>query len=386
MDTLKQSFVVLNGSPVLRLTEDNKPQRELGDAVCRSKFHPHIYRKSKTINLAKHWPAIQVNCDPCRERWTDKTSILSPLRPDADMWSALKKSGMSPTEVREAAGNLEEMIKDVMDQKTEETNAVYQKHLQRVKAKKQRPDDRTSRQKAPERGRKREKDSESKLHEKIMMISTVCYVEYLQAFCRTHTHTFPYSSPEFHDARSILTGMCPFHRKAREILPYDDEIIFGNLPKLEVKLSLKGTPIYKDLRHIAIHTPLCLVENFLPQDDDDLYNALALTVYVNWSQMPNLETVFLDLRTYSLEQNTDFRLLSKKEIAECAREMGRHLQLKSLLLAGLGSQAFQMGYHGMEDDEVEEEEEIDGQPNWIKLFYPALRPGGKIIFVDLIAP
>ncbi|KAI0159555.1 hypothetical protein GGR57DRAFT_428710 [Xylariaceae sp. FL1272] len=219
----------------------------------------------------------------------------------------------------------------------------------------------------------------------IMKISKMCYAEYLQAFCRTHTHTFSYYAPDFRSSQSSSTRMCPTHRKAREILPYDDEMIFGHLPKLEVTLSPKGPPIYDDLRHIAIHTPLCLVENFLPHDDD-LYSALALPVYIAWSQMPKLETVFLDLRTYSLEKNTEFRLLSKKEIAECAREMGQHLHLKLLLLAGLGSQAFDMGYHGIEDNEVPEAEEIDGQPNWIKLFCPALRPGGRIIFVDLIAP
>ncbi|KAI1410890.1 hypothetical protein F5Y13DRAFT_191970 [Hypoxylon sp. FL1857] len=182
-------------------------------------------------------------------------------------------------------------------------------------------------------------------------------------------------------------------RRALDILPFDDEIT--NPPK---KKTPNGeTHIFKILRHIVIHSPLSLMDvdarSLVGQDtiideanlealDVDIDFDRASPMWVSWSQMTRLESVLLDLRIYSHDLNTTRGIVGKGEIMRQAREMGRWLRLKLLVIAGLQSYTFETDYNDYTTKRVEEDDGIDGEPNWIKIFMGAVRPGGKLVLVD----
>ncbi|KAI1762955.1 hypothetical protein GGR53DRAFT_499497 [Hypoxylon sp. FL1150] len=178
----------------------------------------------------------------------------------------------------------------------------------------------------------------------------------------------------------------------RSILPFDDE------HPGEKKRTPGGPPyVFKLLRHIAVNSPLTLTSvdarsmvgpgtTISAANLEALDNAVDLDrtshLWLSWSQMPQLESVLLDLRVYSHDLNTDRGFLSKNEIIERAVEMGRHLRLKLLVIAGLQSYCFATAYDSSSTEQIEQLEEIDGEPNWIKVFMPAVRPGGRLVLVD----
>ncbi|KAI0850566.1 hypothetical protein F5Y00DRAFT_252257 [Daldinia vernicosa] len=182
-------------------------------------------------------------------------------------------------------------------------------------------------------------------------------------------------------------------KRSRGILPYDDED-----PEADKKVMPSGSPyIFKLLRHIVIRSPLTLMDvdarsmiGFEAQTNDANLEALDMLIdldrgsplWLSWSKMPMLESVLLDLRIYSHDVNTDRGCIGKGEIIRRAQEMGRWLRLKLLVIAGLQSYSFDTSYDACTAELVEEADEIDGGPNWIKIFSPAVRPGGKLILVD----
>ncbi|KAI0000614.1 hypothetical protein F4779DRAFT_604709 [Xylariaceae sp. FL0662B] len=183
-------------------------------------------------------------------------------------------------------------------------------------------------------------------------------------------------------------------RRARSILPYDDE--YSEVAKMETPL---GPPhIFQLLRHIVIHSPLALLNIDAREtvrretgvsdiDLEILATAFDLDrashLYLSWSQMPKLESVLLDLRVYSHDLNTDSGCISKPDILGRAYEMGRWLRLKLLVIAGLQSYSFfETSYESVTAEEIENEEELNGEPNWIRAFLPALRPGGRLMLID----
>ncbi|KAI0110170.1 hypothetical protein F4814DRAFT_451146 [Daldinia grandis] len=182
-------------------------------------------------------------------------------------------------------------------------------------------------------------------------------------------------------------------KRSRGILPYDDEE-----PEADKKVMPSGSPsIFKLLRHIVLRSPLTLMGvdarsmiGFETQIDDDSLEALDIVIdldrgspiWLSWSQMPMLESVLLDLRIYSHDINTDRGCIGKGEIIRRAREMSRWLRLKLLVIAGLQSYSFDTSYDAYTTELIEEVDEINGEPNWIKVFSPALRPGGQLILVD----
>ncbi|KAI8963298.1 hypothetical protein F5Y11DRAFT_319883 [Daldinia sp. FL1419] len=182
-------------------------------------------------------------------------------------------------------------------------------------------------------------------------------------------------------------------RRSREILPYDDE-----QPGAEKKTLPSGSPyVYQLLRHIIMRSPLTLMNvnaNSMAGYGADIYNAnlealdrsidldRSSPIWLSWSKMPMLESVLLDLRIYSQDVNTERGFLSKDEVISRAREMGRWLRLKLLVIAGLQSYSFIANYDSYKAESIEEVDEMDGEPNWIKIFSPAVRPGGTLILVD----
>ncbi|KAI1432010.1 hypothetical protein GGR50DRAFT_689297 [Xylaria sp. CBS 124048] len=218
--------------------------------------------------------------------------------------------------------------------------------------------------------------------------------DYMQQFYRSHTHvcTLGTSDLAIESAGEVLAdnwrNLMPLrNQRMRDILPFDDEPVDA----VKMKAVPLSTPIYRYLRHIVVHSPLELTklsaEN-QQQQAEAFDNALDLDrsahLWLSWSQMPRLESVFLDLRIYSHELNTKRRCLSKSQIMARAQEMGRHLQLKTLMLVGLQSYIFETDYTDVTANDIEERNEIDGEPNWIKIFRPAVREGGKIILVDKV--
>lgn len=182
-------------------------------------------------------------------------------------------------------------------------------------------------------------------------------------------------------------------KRSRGILPYDDEE-----PEADKKVMPSGSPyIFKLLRHIVLRSPLTLMEvdarsmaGFDSRINDTNLEALDMVIdldrgspiWLSWSQMPMLESVLLDLRIYSHDINTDRGCIGKGEIIRRAQEMGRWLRLKLLVIAGLQSYSFDTSYDTYTAELIEEADEIDGEPNWIKIFSPAVRPGGQVILVD----
>ncbi|KAI1774971.1 hypothetical protein F4818DRAFT_451906 [Hypoxylon cercidicola] len=178
----------------------------------------------------------------------------------------------------------------------------------------------------------------------------------------------------------------------RSILPFDDE-----QPE-EKRTTPKGRPyFFKLLRHIVVSSPLTLMNVDArsmvgPGTDISEANLEALNkaidldrtshLWISWSKMPMLESVLLDLRIYSHDLNTDRGCISKGELIQRAREMGRWLKLKLLVIAGLQSYCFSTSYKSYTAEQIEQADEVDGEPNWIKIFMQALRPAGKLVLID----
>lgn len=186
----------------------------------------------------------------------------------------------------------------------------------------------------------------------------------------------------------------PIRGKAlRKCLPFDDDSsAVGNQTT-----PFGKTYLFKLLRHLVVHSPLTLMEvsarNMVDPElgvSEENLDALdmaidldrATPIWLSWSQMPRLESVLLDLRIYSHNLNTDRGCIGKDEIIKRAQEMGRCLNLKLLVLAGLQSYDFVTKYEGYTVGDIEDQDEINGEPNWIKIFRPAIRPGGRIILID----
>ncbi|KAI2629366.1 hypothetical protein GGS21DRAFT_540309 [Xylaria nigripes] len=227
--------------------------------------------------------------------------------------------------------------------------------------------------------------------------------EYIRQFYRCHTHVFNLGTGNIpmETVEDVLVSnwkdLLPLRgQRMKALLPFDDEPI----DTIKVRMIPFATPIYEHLRHIAVHSPLELMKIHAEglnkdgravhqQQVEALNNALDLDrsahLWLSWSQMPNLESVFLDLRLYSHDLNTERRCLSKLHVIARAQEMGRHLRLKTLLLAGLQSYSFETEYDGITAEHIENWNEIDGEPNWFKIFSPSVREGGKIILVDKLA-
>ncbi|KAI0444049.1 hypothetical protein F4803DRAFT_561106 [Xylaria telfairii] len=225
--------------------------------------------------------------------------------------------------------------------------------------------------------------------------------EHTRQFYRSHTHVFTLGTSDIPTAmvKKALGDnrgkLLPLRSQGlKDILPFDDEPIHI----VKMGASSASVPIYRHLRHIAVHSPLTFMqvtaENLILGGSADherkteaLNNAIDLDrsahLWLSWSRMPNLESVFLDLRIYSHDLNTKRRCLSKFQVIDRARVMGCHLQLKTLMLAGLQSYSFYTAaYEGVTARVIEEWDSIDGEPNWIKLFRPAVREGGRIVLVD----
>ncbi|KAI0399467.1 hypothetical protein F4802DRAFT_35762 [Xylaria palmicola] len=224
--------------------------------------------------------------------------------------------------------------------------------------------------------------------------------EYTRQLYRSHTHVFTLGVS--HLSREAIGRALGSDRadhqplrgpRLKAILPFDDEPV----DTVKLRAGTGSAPIHQGLRHIAVHSPLQLMQLSAKPfsvggDADDQSKADAINkaldldrsahLWLSWSQMPNLESVLLDLRIYSHDLNTERRVLSKFQVMDRAREMGRHLRLKMLVLAGLQSYSFHTLYEGVTVQNIEEWDDIDGEPNWIKVFRPAVRGGGKIVLVD----
>ncbi|KAI0543990.1 hypothetical protein F4679DRAFT_577189 [Xylaria curta] len=223
--------------------------------------------------------------------------------------------------------------------------------------------------------------------------------EYTRQFWRSHTHVFTLGTSDLDSGiieealGSDWGDILPFrNHRLKAILPFDDEPI----DVVKMRSALAPVPIHQYIRHIAVHSPLHLMqvnaenlrlaEHVGHEEIEAINNALDLDrsahLWLSWSQMPKLESVFLDLRIYSHDLNTKRRCLSKFQLVDRAQEMGRHLQLNILMLAGLQSYSFNVAYDGVTAQDVEDWDLVDDEPNWIKIFRPAIRGGGKIILVD----
>ncbi|KAI0197715.1 hypothetical protein F4808DRAFT_463421 [Astrocystis sublimbata] len=220
--------------------------------------------------------------------------------------------------------------------------------------------------------------------------------EYHRQFYRGHTHVFVLGVDDL-EGENINAydwgNLVSLRKKSmRTILPFDDE----PTDNVDNNRSERELPLWDQLRHITVHCPLNIMqltaEDFIsaghdPEAIEALNYSLDLEktfhLWLSWSKLQNLESVFLDLRIYSHDFNTAQRCLSKAQIIERAREMGRHLQLKTLVLAGLQSYSFHTSYRGVSASDIEQCDTLfDNEPNWIKLFRPAIRGGGKIVLVD----
>ncbi|KAI1189269.1 hypothetical protein F5B17DRAFT_450340 [Nemania serpens] len=218
-----------------------------------------------------------------------------------------------------------------------------------------------------------------------VLVSRAFSSEYTREFYRSNTHVFNLGMGDStSDAVQAVLGdwrnLQPLRgQRLRAILPFDDE----ETDIVEKRAGLTPNPVYQHFRHIVVHSPLELMllnaENFgVPEgsgsqsESDDISNALDLDrsahLWLSWSQMPKLESLYLDLRIYSHDLNTERRCLSRSQVIDRAREMGRHLQLSVSVLAGLQSYSFNVAYKGITAQDVEKWDEISGEPNWIKIF------------------
>ncbi|KAI0530422.1 hypothetical protein GGR58DRAFT_493545 [Xylaria digitata] len=141
--------------------------------------------------------------------------------------------------------------------------------------------------------------------------------EYMETLCRSHTHVFALGIDGLPgQAFGELFGndwgniMLLRDERIRAILPFDDE----PSDTAKMRASPIPTPIYEDLRHIVVHSPLELMEenahklgiigdidnrDEMGAFDDALDLDRSAHLWLSWSRMPKLESVFLDLRVYS---------------------------------------------------------------------------------------
>ncbi|AEO53932.1 hypothetical protein MYCTH_2106715 [Thermothelomyces thermophilus ATCC 42464] len=110
---------------------------------------------------------------------------------------------------------------------------------------------------------------------------------------------------------------------------------------------------------------------------------------VRWDAMERLETLCLDLRGFSMPEHG---YLDVEDVLQLARSL-RGKRLKLLVIAGLRS--FR-SYHGFDPEKMADVEEGTWNPrlgawvskkkgvgiNWWKMFEGAVRPGGRLVFVD----
>ncbi|KAI1370686.1 hypothetical protein F4677DRAFT_437915 [Hypoxylon crocopeplum] len=233
----------------------------------------------------------------------------------------------------------------------------------------------------------------------LMGLNTWCHSECIRLFYLEGTQVFSLGTDELPEDvadESFLENWWdtfPLRgQRSLNILPFDDEQ--SEAPKETVSGTLL---IFKLLRHIVVHSPLALMEvdarsvlgaetEISTENLEALNNAIDLDrashLWLSWLRMPMLESVLLDLRIYSHDLNTDRECISKANLIRKAREMGRCLRLKLLVIAGLQSYSFKTSYESYTAEQIEEMDELDGEPNWIKIFMPALRPGGRLILVD----
>lgn len=101
---------------------------------------------------------------------------------------------------------------------------------------------------------------------------------------------------------------------------------------------------------------------------------------VNWSLMPRLETLFLDLRKFSWDVLDDMAV-----VEDAARRLaGKGLEL--LVVAGLRSYALYPGPAEMVWENcrgpTDRSDFYPGGVDWIRMFKLAVRPGGRLILID----
>ncbi|KAL0936420.1 urea transport protein [Colletotrichum truncatum] len=100
-------------------------------------------------------------------------------------------------------------------------------------------------------------------------------------------------------------------------------------------------------------------------------------VEVDWAVMPQLETVFLDLRSYGRGP------MEEAGIRKGAARMCCCLGLQCLVIAGLRSGTRYARSPGWEACDWEtDDREVDGGVNWVKAFCGAVREGGRLVFID----
>ncbi|KAI2609386.1 uncharacterized protein GGS25DRAFT_484465 [Hypoxylon fragiforme] len=234
----------------------------------------------------------------------------------------------------------------------------------------------------------------------LMSVNEAFLDENIRSFFQEGTQVFQltanYPPPDVAEASFLKWWRDSFPlrgERSRLILPFDDEV--DGTPKRE--MSSGGPCLFKLLRHIVVNSPLALMdvnarsmvgpgtgisEKNLKALDDAIDLDRAAHLWLSWSQMPMLKSVLLDLRIYSHDLNTERECISKYDIVRRAEEMGRWLQLDLLVIAGLQSYSFQASNEVYTAGQIEEVDEIDDEPNWIKVFMPAVRPGGKLVLVD----
>ncbi|KAK1638427.1 hypothetical protein BDP81DRAFT_470686 [Colletotrichum phormii] len=153
----------------------------------------------------------------------------------------------------------------------------------------------------------------------------------------------------------------------------------GKVPtKLEMSLSLPRHLLFNSfpsdpwlqlrLRRNAVTDFRCEMALLIERGPDEF-------IAVDWAAMTQLETLFLDLRTYAAQGGAFLR----DGIRRAAVKMGC-LRLRCLVVAGLKTGE---RYGRSRGGAWETDEEVDGEEvNWVQVFAPALGEGGRLVFVD----
>ncbi|KAK3383823.1 hypothetical protein B0T24DRAFT_688502 [Lasiosphaeria ovina] len=113
----------------------------------------------------------------------------------------------------------------------------------------------------------------------------------------------------------------------------------------------------------------------------------AAYLHVDWRQLSSLEMLFLDCRGYS------HGVIERREIVDLARALrSSGMPLRLLVIAGLRSYHRYPGSEALTIDEVESgvpgpEQDVvyndsGNGVNWWLMFRRAVRPGGRLIFID----
>lgn len=163
----------------------------------------------------------------------------------------------------------------------------------------------------------------------------------------------------------------------------------------------RPTFLYERMRHLMLNTNPRLwdqspVEYGIPASFEPIPEGVLSAIrrrvaeeefahlFLDWEEMPRLETLFLDVRKFTRHNIGDGVILRAAE-ALAGKE------LKLLVIAGLRSYTF---YTGPEDlvmrderrpageDEDSKEAWYPGGSAWIRIFRKAVRVGGKLILVD----